>query len=302
MAKSVSKPNLKSNVIPVISSNVNYKMYQVLDQNGNCDEKLISDIPKELMKKMYQLMVLTRAFDETALKLQREGRMLTYAPVRGQEASQIGSGLALKNDDWMFPAFRENGAYITRGTPMHMIYQYWMGDERGMRMPEGQNNFTVAIPVSTQILHAVGCAWGNKMQKKKNASIVYFGDAATSKGDFAEGMNFAGVFKIPVVFLCQNNQWAISVPRSRQSASQTLAQKAVAYGFDGIFVDGNDVFAVYQVAKQALEKARSGGGPTLIECYTYRMSDHTTADDASRYRDPKEVVEWQEKVPIDRLR
>src|SRR5438552_13950534 len=170
-SKKIIEPKGRQEKIPIISPNVNFRMHQVLDKDGNCDEKLIPDVSKELMKKMYQLMVQTRTFDETALKLQREGRMLTYASVRGQEASQIGSGLALKNDDWMFPAFRENGVYIVRGTPMHMIYQYWMGDERGMKIPIDQNNFTVAIPVSTQILHAVGTAWGNKMQKKKNASI-----------------------------------------------------------------------------------------------------------------------------------
>ena len=184
---------------------------------------------------------------------------------------------------------------------MEMLYQYWGGDQRGMEIPEKTNLFTVAIPVASQIPHAVGFAWGAKLKGDNIAVVVYFGDGATSEGDFHEALNFAGVFKVPVVFVCQNNQWAISVPRSRQSAAETLAQKAIAYGFSGVQVDGNDVFAVYRATKEALEKARNGS-PTLIECYTYRISDHTTADDAKRYRPQEEVEAWIKKDPIDRLR
>lgn len=275
---------------------------QVLDEEGRCDEALMPDLAGENIKELYEYMVLVRTFDEKAVKLQRMGRIGTYAPVLGQEASQIGSAYALEDEDWMFPSYRENGSYIVRGVPMAMVLRYWAGDERGCQMPEGLNNFTVAIPVGTQVLHAVGAAWAFKMRKEKKAALVYFGDGATSKGDFHEGMNFAGVFRVPVVFLCQNNQWAISVPITRQTAAETLAQKAIAYGFDGIRVDGNDVFAVYKSTKDALEKARSGGGPTFIECYTYRMGDHTTADDASRYRSQEEVEAWRVKDPIERLR
>ncbi len=275
---------------------------QILDEEGNCDVELMPPLADDELRKFYEWMILIRVFDQKALNLQREGRLGTYAPVLGQEAAQVGSALALKPDDWMLPAFREGGAYLVRGLPMWMILRYWLGDERGGQIPRDQHNFTVGIPVGTQIPHAVGMAWAAKLKRDPVAVLVYFGDGATSKGDFHEGLNFAGVLKVPVVFLCQNNHWAISVPLRQQTASQTLAQKAIAYGFEGIQVDGNDVFAVYKATSEALEKARSGDGPTLIECVTYRIGDHTTADDAKRYRSPQEVVEWQRKDPIDRLK
>jgi len=236
------------------------------------------------------------------LKLQREGRTGTYASIRGQEAAQVASAYALESNDWFFPSFRENAVYIARGLTIEMLYEYWAGDERGNKIPDDVNAFTVAIPVGTQIPHAVGFAWAARLKKDKRAVLVYLGDGATSEGDFHEGLNFAGIFKIPVIFLCQNNQWATSIPRNKQTASETLAQKAFAYGFEGIQVDGNDAFAVYRATRDALEKARSGRGPTLIECVTYRMSDHTTSDDASRYRRKEELNEWIRKDPIDRLR
>lgn len=275
---------------------------QILDENGNCDEKLRPNLSDKQMLEMYKTMARVKAFDMKAMKLQRQGRLLTYAAVNGQEAAQIGSAFALSRDDWMFPAFRENGAYITLGFPMDMLYQYWDGDERGMRIPDTLKCFTVAIPVASQILHATGAAMAMKIKGEKNAALVYFGDGATSKGDFHEALNFAGVFKAPVVFLCQNNQWAISVPVSRQTASETLAQKGIAYGINCIKVDGNDIFAVYKATKEALDNAKKGNGPTLIECFTYRMGDHTTADDALKYRDMKEVEVWKKRDPIDRFR
>jgi pyruvate dehydrogenase E1 component alpha subunit len=275
---------------------------QILDEGGNCDEELRPDVTHDQVKKFYEWMVLIRVFDRKALNLQREGRIGTYAPVVGQEAAQVGSAFALRPTDWMFPAFREAGVYLVRGLPMRMVLQYWTGDERGGKIPEDQRNFTVGIPVGTQIPHAVGAAWAAKLRKDPVAVMVYFGDGATSKGDFHEGLNFAGVFRVPIVFLCQNNQWAISVPLTQQTASATLAQKAIAYGFEGIQVDGNDVFAVYQATREALDHARSGGGPTLIECLTYRVGDHTTADDAGRYRSPQEVEAWKKKDPIERLK
>ncbi|MBU5537339.1 MAG: pyruvate dehydrogenase (acetyl-transferring) E1 component subunit alpha [Candidatus Aenigmatarchaeota archaeon] len=279
------------------------EMFQILNEDGKIvNTREMPQLKNEDIKRMYELMVLSRVFDDVALKLQREGRILTYASLLGQEASQIGSVLALQKDDWIVPSFRENGVFITLGFPMEGLYQYWAGDERGMKILEGRNALPVAIPVGTQVPHAVGIAWAMKLQGRKNVVVTYFGDGATSKGDFHEGMNFAGVFKVPCVFICQNNQWAISVPRSRQTASETLAQKAFAYGFDGILVDGNDVFAVFKVTKDAVEKARAGKGPTFIECYTYRMENHTTADDWKRYRDPREVEEWKKKDPIDRLK
>ncbi|MBI2173382.1 MAG: pyruvate dehydrogenase (acetyl-transferring) E1 component subunit alpha [Candidatus Aenigmarchaeota archaeon] len=272
---------------------------QLMDEAGNCSTPPVKG---EDMRKMYEFMVTARIFDNNALKLQREGRIGTYASILGQEASQVGSAYAMQKEDWMFPAFREGAAYLARGMPMHLMYAHWAGDERGNHIPPGLNCFSVSIPVGTQSLHAVGFAMAANMKNEKYATVTYFGDGATSEGDTMEAMNFAGVFKAPVVFVCQNNQWAISMPAKRQTASQTIAQKAIAFGFEGVQVDGNDIFAVYRATKEALEKARGGGGPTLIECLTYRMTDHTTADDAKRYRSDKELEEWKKKDPIDRLR
>ncbi len=283
--------------------------FQLLDECGTLDSSLLSpllspseSITKKEIQGFYESMVLIRSFDEKALKLQRMGRLGTYASICGQEAIQVGCAAALRSSDWFFPAFRESGLSILRGLPMKTLYQYWSGDERGSVVPEAHNDFPIAIPVGTHIPHAVGAAWAALYKKDKIAVLATFGDGATSKGDFHEGLNFAGVFSLPVVFLCQNNQWAISIPVSRQTAASTIAQKAIAYGFPGIQVDGNDVIAVYLVVKQALERARRGEGPTFIECLTYRLNDHTTADDASRYRSEEEVTLWQEKDPMRRLR
>lgn len=278
------------------------KLYQILDENGRCNESEMPKLSGEEVKKIYEYLLYSRMLDDRILKLQREGRCGTYASSLGEEATQVGSALALKKNDWMFPYFREIGAHVVRGLPMHLYLLYWMGDERGSKIPDNINDFTIAVPVSTQIPHAVGAAMAMKIKGDKNVSLVFMGDGATSKGDFHESMNFAGVFKAPVVFICQNNQWAISVPVSKQTASETLAQKAIAYGFDGIRVDGNDVFAVLKAVGEAVEKARNGGGPTFVECVTYRMSDHTTADDAARYRPPKDLETWRAKDPIDRLK
>ncbi len=278
---------------------------QILDENGKIDTTLLSQtdqISEKTLKSFYESMVLIRAIDEKALNLQRTGRMGTYASIQGQEAIQVGCAAALQPSDWCFPAFRATGLSVLRGTPIKVIYQYWSGDERGSEMQDGQHDFPISIPVGTHIPHAVGAAWGAKYKKDPIAVLTTFGDGATSKGDFHEGMNFAGVFKLPVVFVCQNNQWAISVPFSRQTAAKTIAQKAIAYGFEGIQVDGNDVLGIYTVTKNALEKARRGEGPTLIECLTYRLNDHTTADDASRYRTEEEVAIWQKKDPVLRLK
>ena len=275
---------------------------QVLDEQGRSDAQLLPALSPKEIQALYEWMVVTRVFDEKALALQREGRLGTYAPVRGQEAAQVGSAYALGPADWVFPAFREMGVGIVRGLPMRMLFQYWSGDERGSEIPLNQHYFPTSIPVGTHIPHAVGAAWAARLRKDPVVVAAYFGDGATSKGDFHEAMNMAGVFKLPIVFICQNNQWAISVPIRRQTASATLAQKAIAYGFDGIQVDGNDIFAVYKATKEAADKARSGGGPTFIECVTYRMGDHTTADDATRYRTEEMLKPWLAKDPIERLR
>ncbi|MCC6346228.1 MAG: pyruvate dehydrogenase (acetyl-transferring) E1 component subunit alpha [Nitrospirales bacterium] len=274
----------------------------ILDEQGNADISLLSPLSAEEIRKMYASLVLARTFDQRALHLQREGRIGTYASILGQEAAQVGSAFALGKSDWVFPSFRETGVYLTMGYPPHQLFQYWGGDERGMVSPQGLNIFPISIPVGTHIPHAVGAAMAAKYRKDPIAVAAYFGDGGTSKGDFHEGFTMAGVFKSPVVFLCQNNQWAISVPRERQTAAKTLAQKAYAYGFEGIQVDGNDIFAVYKACRDAFGKARSGGGPTFIECVTYRMSHHTTADDATRYRQESEVEAWKERDPLLRLK
>ncbi|MEK6847245.1 MAG: pyruvate dehydrogenase (acetyl-transferring) E1 component subunit alpha [Nanoarchaeota archaeon] len=274
---------------------------QIIDEFGKCDTKLIPDISKNILLEMYKAMVLTRAFDDKALKLQRQGRLGTYAPMRGQEACQIGSAFALGKEDWVFPAFRENGIFMIRGMPAHMLFQYWAGDERGMQIPKGVNILPVSITVGAHLPHAVGAAMAFNHQGLKSAAIAYFGDGATSEGDFHGAMNFAGVFKAPCVFICENNQWAISVPVKEQTASSTIAQKAIAYGFPGIQIDGNDVFAVYKATIDALKRARNGDGPTLIECFTYRLADHTTSDDAKKYRSEEEVRAWEAKDPLPRF-
>ncbi len=278
------------------------KRVNILDEQGNADSALVPPIADEELKRMYETLVLARIFDQRALALQREGRLGTYPSIRGQEASQVGTAFAAEKMDWLFPTFRESGVYIAIGYPLHLIFSYWAGDERGMKTPGDLNIFPLSIPVGTQIPHAVGAALAAKYRKDRAAVLVYFGDGGSSRGDFHEGMNVAGVLKLPVVFLCQNNQWAISVPRERQTASKTIAQKAIAYGFEGLQVDGNDILAVYKATRDALQKAKEGGGPTLIECFTYRMADHTTSDDATRYRPKEEIELWQARDPISRLR
>ncbi|HWR57973.1 MAG TPA: pyruvate dehydrogenase (acetyl-transferring) E1 component subunit alpha [Thermodesulfovibrionales bacterium] len=278
------------------------KRLDILDEGGNVDQSLMPPLSDEDIRRFYEVMVLARSFDQLALNLQREGRIGTYASILGQEASQIGSALALDKTDWAFPSFRENGVYIAVGHPPYKILQYWGGDERGLVTEKDVNVFPICIPVATHVPHASGAAMAAKYRGHKIGVVAYFGDGGTSEGDFHEGLNFAGVFRLPVVFICQNNQWAISVPREKQTAAKTIAQKAVAYGFEGIQVDGNDIFAVYKATKEALDRAKRGEGPTLIECFTYRMSDHTTADDAARYRAKEEVDKWKAKDPILRLK
>ncbi len=275
--------------------------FQVLDADGAIvDEEAVPDLSDEELVDLYRYMVLGRTADEKFLKLQRQGRFGTYAPIQGQEAAQVGSAYALEQRDWMVPAFRESAVWPIRDLPLSMLIQYWQGDERGQDIPEQNNDFLVSVPVGTQVPHAAGIAWASKKRGDDAATLVYFGDGATSEGDFHEGMNFAGAYDLPMVFLCQNNQYAISMPREEQTGAATLAQKAVAYGFEGIQVDGNDVLAMYAATEEALQRARSGE-PVMIEAYTYRRGDHTTSDDADRYRDEEEVEEWREKDPIDRL-
>ncbi|WP_439025870.1 pyruvate dehydrogenase (acetyl-transferring) E1 component subunit alpha [Haloarchaeobius sp. DT45] len=255
-------------------------------------------------KSLYETMVLARTFDEKAISLHRQGRIGTYAPMRGQEAAQVGAAAALADDDYLFPTYRDHAMYVQRGIGLREVLLHLLGDGQYIDRedPEDLTTFPITIPIATQLPHATGVGMAAQLKGDDVASLVSFGDGATSEGDFHEGLNFAGVFNAPTVFFCQNNGYAISVPRERQTASATIAQKAQAYGFEGVRVDGNDVFAVHEVVSEALEKAKNGGGPTLIEAVTYRRGAHTTTDDPSKYRDEDDAADWLQEDPLDRSR
>jgi pyruvate dehydrogenase E1 component alpha subunit len=279
----------------------NIDSLSILDENGKLDEELEPDISGEMLLELYQAMLLGRRFDERLLDLQRQGRIGTFPPIKGQEASQIGTIAHLKPKDWMVPSFRETAAEIWRGRSLESVIISSNGFNEAAAGPPDQTNFPVSVPVGSQILHAVGLGWAARYRKKDDIVMVFFGDGATSEGDFHEGLNFAAVFQAPVIFVCQNNQWAISTSVAKQTRAKTIAQKAVAYGMPGIQVDGNDILSVYAAAGEAAQRARAGGGPTLIECVTYRLMMHTTADDPKRYRSEEEVEAWRKKDPLPRF-
>ena len=257
---------------------------------------------EKLLATLYRAMVFVRAFDAKAVALQRTGRLGTYASSLGQEAVGTGAASAMRPEDVLLPSFRDQAAMLGRGvTPLEMLL-YWGGDERGSDFAGPRQDFPISVPVASHIPHAAGVALAFKLRHEKRVALCIFGDGATSKGDFYEALNMAGVWQLPLVMLINNNQWAISVPRSTQSAAQTLAQKAIAAGIPGEQVDGNDVIAVRDRVGKALDKARDGGGPTLIEALTYRLGDHTTSDDARRYRDDTTVSPHWHEEPIARLR
>ncbi len=272
----------------------------ILDGNGKVDESLDPKLDADQSIYLYRLMLITRRLDERCLNMQRQGRIGTYGPCRGQEAAHCGAAIAMERTDWAVHAFREPGSFYHRGWPLETFLKFWGGYEEGCCPPEGVNDTPIAVPIATQTLHAMGIAWGMKLRGDPHAVVCYCGDGATSEGDFHEAMNFAGVYHLPVVFMVQNNHWAISLPRESQTASETLAQKALAYGFDGLQLDGNDVLAVFAGTKEALERARGGGGPTMIEAITYRLTAHTTADDPTKYRSQEEVQRWEKLDPIPR--
>jgi 2-oxoisovalerate dehydrogenase E1 component alpha subunit len=251
---------------------------------------------------LYRAMVLTRTFDAKAISLQRTGRLGTYASSLGQEAVGVGLAAAMRPDDVLLPSFREHGAQIYRGVTLKELFLYWGGDERGNDFAGPREDFPNCVPVGSHAPHAVGVALAFRLRSEKRAAVCVFGDGATSKGDVAEALNMAGVWKVPAVFVVNNNGWAISIPVARQTAAPTLAQKASASGIAGVRVDGNDVIAVRHAVAAALASARRGNGPSLIEAVTYRLSDHTTADDASRYRDDAEVSRHWPDEPVARLR
>ena len=269
----------------------------VLDADGVLDAELDPDLSDGQLLALMRSMLLARVADERMLKLQRQGRLGTFPPGLGQEAAQTAAAFAMSEQDWLVPAFRDLGALLQRGYPLLNYLQYYNGWEEGNQVPEGARLLPPSVIVGSSLLHAVGLAWGLRYQGEPDTAVLAFvGDGGTSEGDFYEAINFAGVWQAPVVFLIQNNQWAISVPREAQTRAQTLAQKAVAAGIPGIQVDGNDALAVYRATREAFERARSGGGPTVIEAVTYRLGVHTTADDPRKYRsEDEEKLAWAQE-------
>ncbi|BBB98959.1 2-oxoisovalerate dehydrogenase E1 component alpha subunit [Bradyrhizobium japonicum] len=256
----------------------------------------------KLLVELYRSMVLLRLFDRKAVALQRTGRLGTYAISLGQEAVSVGIASAMREDDVLLPSYRDNGALLWRGVKLEEILLFWGGDERGNDFSGPRHDFPFCVPVGSQAPHAAGVAYALKLRKEPRVAVCMFGDGATSKGDVYEAMNFAGVHKLPLVFVATNNQWAISVPLRLQTGSETLAQKAIGAGFSGEQVDGSDVVAMRAAAEEAIAAARDGKGPHFIEAVTYRLGDHTTSDDALRYRSAEEVqAHWKEE-PIARLR
>jgi 2-oxoisovalerate dehydrogenase E1 component alpha subunit len=270
-------------------------------------EDVEPELPPEKLLDAYRTMVLVRAMDERCLTLQRQGRIGFYVPLQGQEAAQVGCARALGPDDWVFPAYRELAVALVRGVPVEALLNQFIGNSadelKGRQMPNhyGYRRFnfvTASSPVGTQISHAVGAAMAAQRRGDPIVTVTFFGDGTTSSNDFHAGLNFAGVFRTPTIFFCQNNQWAISLPRERQTHSETLAVKSTAYGFPGVVVDGTDVRAVYRAVAEARRRALAGDGPTLIEAQVYRLGPHSTSDDPKRYQTDRELAEWKAKDPI----
>lgn len=280
---------------------VEFEMTQLLAADGSLHGEM-PDVSEDTLLSMYEWMVFARLYDARAVRLQRQGRVGTYAPFSGQEAALIGSSFAVERSDWMFPSYRELPALWVHGVPVEQSLLYTMGHQKGGFVPHDVCAFPPQIIIAAQTLHAMGSAFASVYRNESTVNLCYLGDGATSQGDFHESLNFASVFKLPVVYFVQNNGWAISVPSTRQSASKTLAHKAMAFGMPGAQVDGNDVLAVYQTVKEAVDRARTGGGPSLIEAVTFRQGPHTTSDDPTRYRDAADVQAWIERDPIQRFR
>jgi pyruvate dehydrogenase E1 component alpha subunit len=277
-------------------------MVTVLDPSGTLAADAAAPLDDGEVLSALRLMKLSRAFDAKGASLQRQGRFGTFSQVGGQEASVVGSAWALDAArDWIVPQYRELPALLRHGYPLSHFIRYFQGNPAGGAIPDGVNILPIQISIAAQLPHAVGLAWGLRLQAKDAVVLAYFGDGASSEGDFHEACNLAGLVGAPVVFFLQNNGWAISTPRSKQSAGRTLAERAPAYGFPGVLVDGNDLFAVYAETSRAVGRARDGGGPTLIESVTRRLGPHNTADDPTRYVDPADAERWRALDPIDRV-
>lgn len=286
------------------------KLLQVVRDDGQAERALEPRLSEGQLRELYKSMLMVRLLDERGMLLQRQGRLGFYISAEGQEAVHVGAGYALEQDDWYFPHYRDPGVALLRGVTFREVFHQLYGNRedplKGRQMPnhfswKDRNVVSLSSPLSTQIPQATGAAYAMKYRGERKVAMASFGDGSTSEGDFHAGLNFAAVWKCPVVFLCNNNQWAISVPLSKQTASESIAIKALAYGMEGIRVDGNDVLAVYRAAKEAVERARGGGGPTLIEAVTYRMSSHSSSDDASRYVPKEELEAWKLKDPLLRF-
>lgn len=275
-------------------------MRQILRPDGTLSEDAPIDV--NLTRRLYRAMVEARTYDRKCTALQKQGRLATYAPFLGQEAAQVGSAATLRPDDWMVATYRDAAAMWMQGYPWELLVLGRTGDERGGSPPDHVNVLPPSITVGAHMLHAVGLAWAERSQGSDRIAITYFGDGATSEGDFHEAMNFAAVYETATVFVCQNNGYAISMSTQRQTKSETIAAKAIAYGMPSVLVDGNDLLAMYAVTSEAAQRARTGGGPTLIEALTYRIGPHTTNDDPSRYRDSAEETDARERDPIERVR
>jgi len=277
-------------------------MLQLLSPEGNPVGDTDVGLSEDELRALLRFMILARRLDRECMALQRQGELTVYPPFEGQEAAQVGSAFALGPQDFAFPSFRELAAAIVRGVDVVEYLQYHRGTWHGGPYDPFTSGFApICVPVATQIVHAVGWALGAKLDGKAACSLAYFGDGSASEGDFHEAANLAAVFSAPTIFFCQNNGWAISVPASEQYVAP-IADRGVGYGFPGVRVDGNDVLAVYRATQEAAERARSGGGPTLIEAITYRIGPHSTADDDTRYRDDEEVERWRARDPIERFR
>ena len=281
-----------------------FSTIQILDSQGKVvNKELEPDLSADQLRKLMRRMVFTRIWDQRAISLNRQGRLGFYAPVAGQEATMIGTQFALKKEDFILPSYRDIPQIYWHGLPMYQCFLYSRGHQQGGRIPEDVHVLMPQIIIGAQIIQCTGVAMGFKLKKEPRVAVSYIGDGGTSQGDFYEGINFAGVYQVPAVFVIQNNQYAISVPVEMQTRAETLAQKAVAAGIPGYRVDGMDVLAVYQVMREAVERARQGEGPALIECITYRYGPHTLAgDDPTRYRQQGELSEWEKRDPLIRFR
>jgi pyruvate dehydrogenase E1 component alpha subunit len=260
----------------------------------------VEGLGEEDLLDLYRQLVLMRTYDERSVVYHRQGRIGTYAIFWGHEALQVGSAYALEDDDWIFPSYRESAIGLLRGIPPATILQWWRGHPSGWWSPADYNVASICVPVGTHVPHAAGLAWGKRLRGERACAIAYFGDGATSEGAFHEGANFAAVMKAPLVLLCNNNQWAISTPLGRQTAAETLADKAAGYGMPGVRVDGGDVLAVFEATREAVERARRGEGPTFVEAVTYRSAPHGTADDPGAYIDMERVQEARERECLGR--